>query len=173
MDVLLNIVQSTIPALIVFLTIYLVLKKFIQGQENMKAYELKANQQSQSLPLRMQAYERLSLFCERINLASLLMRMNKEGLNAGQLHITMMMAIQTEYEHNITQQIYVSENLWKIIQVAKDDAINFLSLVAQEVGTTATAREYERVLLENIQKRGAAPTDAALLAIKKEASLNF
>ncbi len=173
METFLEIIKITVPALIVFLTVYFLLKKFIEGQERMKMLEIKEKQQKVSTPMRLQAYERLSLFCERISLQNLVLRLNKEGLSAAEFHIALLLAIQQEYEHNITQQVYVSEKLWTIIKMAKDDAVNFTSLVAESVNPKADARELAQALVDYLQKRPMSGPDQALVAIKKEAALIF
>ena len=173
METLLEIIKITVPALIVFLTVYFLLKKFIEGQERMKMLEIKEKQQQVSTPMRLQAYERLSLFCERISLQNLVLRLNKEGLSAAEFHIALLLAIQQEYEHNITQQVYVSEKLWTIIKMAKDDAVNFTGLVAESVNPKAEAKELAQALVDYLQKRPMSGPDQALVAIKKEAALIF
>jgi len=169
--VLLEIVKLTIPALIVFWTVQTLLKEYLSRQIDLKAMELQRERRAQMLPMKMQAYERLSLLCERINLPSLLVRVRQEGMSARELHITMLTTIQQEYEHNITQQVYVSPKLWEIIQFARDDAVQMLSLALEASGPEATGREFGKSLLELIQKRGPSALDKALLAIKKEAAI--
>lgn len=173
METILEIIKLTVPALIVFLTVYYLLKKFIEGQERMKMLEIKEKQQQTSTPMRLQAYERLSLFCERISIQSLVLRLNKNGLSAAEFQISLLLAIQQEYEHNITQQVYVSEKLWSIIKMAKDDAVNFVSLVAESVDPKANAMDLANSLMDYQAKRPTSGQDQALIAIKKEASLIF
>lgn len=173
METVLEIIKITVPALIVFLTVYYLLKKFIAGQERMKMLEIKENQQQVSTPMRLQAYERLSLFCERISIQNLVLRLNKQGMTAAEFQISLLLAIQQEYEHNITQQVYVSEKLWDIIKMAKDDAVNFISLVAESIDPKAEANSLASSLMDYLQKRPMSGPDQALLAIKKEAALIF
>ncbi|HMW75898.1 MAG TPA: hypothetical protein PKD40_09585, partial [Saprospiraceae bacterium] len=71
--------------------------------------ELKQNANAVTLPLKLQAYERLSLFCERISIPSLILRLNQPGMNTQALRYAMLISIQKEFEHNITQQMYISE----------------------------------------------------------------
>ena len=173
MTTILEIIKITVPALIVFLTVYFLFKKFLEGQERMKMLEIKQAHQQTSTPMRMQAYERLSLFCERISIQNLVLRLDKEGMNTAQFQLSLLLAIQQEYEHNITQQVYVSEQLWQIIKMAKDDTVNFVSLVAESVSPKADAIAFANQLMEFLGKRPISGADQALLAIKKEASLLF
>ena len=121
----------------------------------------------------MQAYERLSLFCERISLSNLLLRTESNQLIVAQYKILLLLAIQKEYEHNITQQVYVSDKLWQIIRVSRDDAINFVSLVAEEMDPQADANLLKAELGKMMEKRPVSAADTALQAIKQEAAILF
>ena len=120
METLLEIIKLTIPGLLTFLAAYFVLKTYMENQQKLQQIKLQLEQQKSSLPLRLQAYERLSLFCERIALPNLLLRVRKPGMSSGELRIALLLAVQQEYEHNITQQVYVSSQLWEIIKIARD-----------------------------------------------------
>lgn len=171
MEIFLEILKVTIPALIVFLTVYFLFKKYIEGQLKLKAMELKEQQAQTGVPLKFQAYERLSLFCERISMPNLLMRLPAGDMNNAQYQVALLLAIQQEYEHNITQQVYVSAQLWSIIKAAKDDAVNFVSIVADKVDAKGPAEEIKNALITLNNQRAANGPDTALLAIKKEASV--
>ncbi len=173
LSTILEIIKLTIPALIVFLTVYYLLRQYLQGQQQLKAMEIKQQQQSTTLPLRLQAYERLSLFCERIALPNLLLRVRGEGKTAAELRIALMLAIQQEYEHNITQQVYVSEQLWQIIKIARDDSIETVTLVGEKMDPKAPGREFAQALLNIVSQREATGADRALVAVKKEAGILF
>lgn len=173
LEVILEIVKITVPALIVFFTVYNLLKQYLDGQHRMRLLDLKQSQQKESIPLRFQAYERLSLFCERIALPNLILRMRQEGMTTAQLKLTLLLAIQQEYEHNITQQVYVSDQLWQIIKIARDDAVNMIDVVMEDIDPKSDAKVLAGALFTFLQKRAATGTgvDKALIAIKKEASI--
>lgn len=171
LSILLEIVKITVPALIVFFTVYHLMKKYVEGQQQLKMLELRQQQQETTLPIRLQAYERLSLLCERMSIPNLLLRVRREGMTASELRLALLLGIQQEYEHNITQQVYVSQQLWEIIKIARDDAVNTVSLVAEKVGPEATAREFSEVLINFLSNRESTGPDKALEAIKKEAGL--
>ena len=84
LSVILELVKITVPALIVFLTVYYLMKHFLENQYQVKMLEYKQNQQNTTIPLRLQAYERLSLFCERISIPSLVLRVRGEGMPASE-----------------------------------------------------------------------------------------
>ncbi len=168
-----EILKFTLPALIMFWAVQSLFSKFLAGQTQLKRLDLQKNQQDATLPLRLQAYERLSLFCERISIPNLMLRLRTEDMQAGALRYAMLMAIQQEYEHNITQQVYVSSQLWEIISIAKNDTINLISGIAETVDSKANAKELSTALINTLNERNDVPLNMALQAIKKEAGLLF
>ncbi len=171
LSTILEIIKITIPALIVFMTVYYLMKQFLANEYQVRMLDFKQNQQRTTVPLRLQAYERLSLFCERISIPSLVLRMRNDGMSASELRLAMMLAVQKEFEHNITQQVYVSDNLWQIVKIARDDVVNVINLVYSNTDPEADARTFGQALFEFIEERNALPLDKALSAIKKEAGL--
>jgi len=168
---LLEIIKITVPALIVFLTVYFLQKQYLKNQYNLQLLDLKKKQIDNSLPLKLQAYERLTLFLERIKLENLILRIRSENMTASNLHIALLVAIQKEFEHNVAQQVYISPELWEIIILVKNDAINLVNLVAKEQEPQADAVVYSRDLFNKLNSQEMRPLDKALLAIKKEASV--
>ena len=151
----LEVLKLTIPALIVFLTAYYILKTYLENQYRLKMAEIKQGQIQTTLPLKLQAYERLSMLCERIAIPNLLLRIRKDGMTAGELQVSLLLAIQQEYEHNITQQVYVSGQLWEIIKMARDEAVNVVALVAEKVGPRADGKELAQALFNIVNQREA------------------
>ena len=94
-------------------------------------------------------------------------------MGAQELRNAMLIAIQQEYEHNITQQVYVSEPLWEIIKIARDEAVNFVALVAEKIDAKADSKELAQALFHFLNQRETTAGEKALLAIKKEAASIF
>lgn len=166
---LLEIIKLTVPGLLVFLTTFYMLRQYLNGQLVLKQVENKQSQQQTTIPLRLQAYERLSLFCERIALPNLMLRVRQEGMTVAQLKLSLILAIQMEYEHNITQQVYVSQQLWQIIKIARDNTVGFVSAVAENLDHKADGRELAELLLRHLANQDTTGLDTALMAIGKEA----
>ncbi|MEM1321668.1 MAG: hypothetical protein AAGG75_15530 [Bacteroidota bacterium] len=169
--VVLEIIKITVPALIVYFTVQTLLKQYLDNRYKLEMLDYKQNQQKTTIPLRLQAYERLSLFCERIAIPNLVLRLRTEKMSAGELRLAMMIAVQKEFEHNITQQVYVSDQLWQIIKIARDDVINVINVVYQNTDPASDARDYSRAMFTELQNREMAPLEKALVAVKKEAGL--
>ncbi len=173
LDAIFEILKFTIPALIMFWAIQNLFKEFLQGQQQMRLMEIKQQQGSTTLPLRLQAYERLSLFCERISIPNLVMRLKTQDMQAGALRVALMMAIQQEFEHNLTQQVYISEQLWEIIKLSRTDTINVVTTVAEGIDPKVDANELVKALFAFLESREGSALLTAQAAIKKEAGLLF
>ncbi|MGK0387781.1 MAG: hypothetical protein ACI94Y_000507 [Maribacter sp.] len=169
-EVFLEIVKVTVPALIVFATVYFLFKKYTENLLRQQAIATKQDNKGIAFPLRMQAYERLVLFCERISLHNLMLRVRNENMSAADLKIALMVSIQQEYEHNISQQVYVSENLWKIINFAKNDTINVINLVSRTIETNASSLEMSHAIFKYLNEAKQTSLDTARSAISQEAS---
>ena len=122
--------------------IYTLTKKYFDQQSNARAAEIQQQRIQATLPLRLQAYERLLLLCERISIPNLVGRLRTEGSSSSDLRMAMLMAIKQEFEHNVTQQIYVSESLWKILLMARDNTANAVDIVAQKLDKNATSEAF-------------------------------
>lgn len=125
----------------------------------------------QNQNLRLQAYERMALFCERISIPQLLYRLNASSMSAAALRDAMLIAIQTEYDHNVTQQIFVSTKLWKIISLSKDDTAYIIQKYAAELPDGATSQDLVIKLSEHLSKSEYNANLKALEAINQEVSL--
>lgn len=169
--VILEIIKVSVPALIVFLTVHYLFKNYLNGQQQLRRQEIEKEQKSAALPMRMQAYERLSLFCERVSIPTLLLRVPPGNQNAKSYRLALLLAIQQEFEHNITQQVYISNQLWEIIKAARDDAVNFISIVSEKIEPDASAVDFRKALLNLDASRENTGMNTALQAIKKEASI--
>ena len=171
LEAILEIIKLTIPALVVFWTVHTLLGRFLEGQQQLKGLEVREQLQKTTIPLKLQALERLSLFCERISIPNLLLRLNDQSGNAQSYRVALMLAIQHEFEHNITQQVYVSQQLWSIIKAARDDTVNFIDVVSDKLEEGASSADFRQALLNYHVSREVSGLDTALLAIKKEAAL--
>ncbi len=125
----------------------------------------------QNKHLKLQAYERLALLCERISIPQLIYRLNQPDFTVGDLRTAMLIALQKEYEHNLTQQIFVSHNLWKIISLAKDECSHLITVAAAELDDKAPAQDLVSRLFSLEQGLEQKPLNKALAAINKEVSL--
>lgn len=119
--------------------------------------------------LRIQAYERLVLYLERITPGSLIMRLHQAGMSSKLLRSDMSKTVREELEHNLSQQIYVSEKSWNMIVKAKEETINLINIAQENVGDKGTGMDMSRVIFEILDKVKKAPNEDALAQLTAEA----
>ena len=119
-------------------------------------------------PLKLQAYERLTLFLERISPESMLIRHAPHDLTVGQYHQVLLTAIRQEYEHNLSQQIYVSAVLWQTIRGAKEKMIVVINRSAEELDQQGAGYELGKKIFSNYLEEDPAPVALALSDLKNE-----
>jgi hypothetical protein len=165
---LLDIVKYTVAGLgVVWIAFYL-LRPYLDRNENIQLAELKKTISGQTLPLRLQAYERVVLFIERINPANMLVRMNNPDYSAAELYMLIVAELRNEYQHNVTQQIYVSPATWAIVKRLKEETLAVANNAIKDLPETATGLEFSRAVLTHISASENNPYDAGLALIRKE-----
>lgn len=174
MDGLIEILKIILPAGAVFAAAYLLVQKFLGNEQKRREHELKKSAQSTITPLKIQAYERLVIFLERIHPNSIVVRVNKHGMTSQQLHQELIKTIKTEYEHNLSQQIYVSYNCWELVKTAKEEVLKLVNISSTKVAHDASSNELAMMILNitsNLDKK--MPSEIALDFLKKEATQIF
>ncbi len=157
-----------IPSLITGLIAYYFFKEHTKNEDGRRRYLLKKDMQVNSLPTRLQAYERMTLFLERITPSNLLIRVSPTSSNKEDYEALIIHSIEQEFEHNLSQQIYISEKCWNIINAAKNATIQLIRK-ASLLEKTDTANKLREVILTEMMERRS-PSDAALSFLKDEVS---
>jgi hypothetical protein len=165
---IIEILAYTLPSLITGSVAYYLFNLYFKEQQNTRRWLLQKDAQKDALPLRLQAYERMTLFLERISLTKLLVRISpisNDKMDYGNLIIE---HIEQEFEHNLTQQIYMSDECWSIITTAKNATIQMIRkiIVTEEIKDADALRN---VLLNDLLDKQS-PSNAALAYIKNEVS---
>lgn len=168
LDFLTDLVKILIPAAAVMYAMYLVVKSFLNKEFERKMLELKVKGSDAVLPNRLQAYERMALFLERISPNNLLVRVNEPGLSSGQLQQLLLHHIREEFNHNLSQQIYMSDGVWKLIKAATDDTIGIINAAGRVVSQDAKSIELAKVIFEATGQRDQDPIQQALVYLKTE-----
>jgi hypothetical protein len=174
MNELIELLKIIIPAGAVFAAAYFLVKRFLDNDEKRRELELKKSTQGTITPLRIQAFERVVIFLERINPNNLVVRVNKNGITARQLHLELVAAVKTEYEHNLSQQIYMSHNAWELVKNAKEEVVQLVNISSSKVASDANSSELAMMILNitaNLGKK--LPSEVALEYIKKEIAQTF
>jgi len=172
LDETFEIVKIILPAGIVFLTTYYLVKNFLDHESRKKSLDLKLANQSVLTPLRLQAYERIVLFLERINPSSMVMRANK-NTSASMLQGELLKTIRSEFEHNLSQQIYMSNKAWDAVVKAKEETIKLINVAASRVNADATGMELAQTVIAVSSQLSELPTKVAIDLLKKEIGKEF
>src|SRR5450432_3265237 len=170
----LELAKYTIPSIVVLITAVLVMKSFTRTELARRRMELRSQHFKESLPIRMQAYERMILFLERITPTNMISRVNKQGMTARELHMTLLSNMKAEFEHNLSQQLYVSSSVWMMIVQVKEEIIAIINRVAAQLPETATGKDLSRGIIEYfINNEQVMPTQKALDSLKTEVQKIF
>ena len=163
---LLEILAYTLPSLITGGVAYYLFTAYFKDQQNTRRWLLQKENRKESLPLRLQAYERMALFLERINPTKLLIRITPFSSDKNDYENLVIAQIEQEYEHNLTQQIYLSDECWMIILTAKNATIQMIRKTAMNERVDSADKLREAILNDLMEK--ATPSSAALSYLKNE-----
>lgn len=165
-----EVLKYTLPSTVVFLKVYFLLKQYFE-QERIKLYSIQNKERFQSsLPLKLQAYERIALFLERLKITNLVLRFPISGSEPSAYCELLTMGIQQEFEHNLVQQLYVSEKLWEIVVWTKEEILNEIDRSGHELGSTDLIKAKD-ILITHLHQKTTPIIDKALSAVKKEIQL--
>ncbi|MFI5172667.1 MAG: hypothetical protein ACHQFW_09760 [Chitinophagales bacterium] len=174
MDIVLQVIGYTIPALVVFFTTYLVIRAFLDREQKMRLMEFRQAHLREALPVRLQAYERLTLFLERIALNNLLPRVRKTEMNIAEFRVSLINNIRMEYEHNLSQQVYISAEAWAMIRASKEETISVINRNAMELLPELPGIElHKKIIGELAESEDDAITTKVLIQLKKEVMLLY
>lgn len=166
---MIEILKYCIPAICVLLATWLVMHKFYKNEAEKRLWELKRLTQKEISPLRMRAYERLALLLERTTPEHMLVDLTLAEMTPLQLQTHLLRAVRQEYDHNLSQQIYVSDEVWNMIENTHIQTIAFINSIAQQLPADSSALDYAKTLITAYRSNGDTPNDLALQALRNEA----
>jgi hypothetical protein len=173
MDVLIEYGKILLPASIVLYAVYMMVRSFINKEVELKKLEVRGRSIETILPNRLQAYERICLFLERISPPNLLLRINNPMYSARELHKILLDEVRNEYNHNVSQQIYMSEEVWNMVRNAKEDLVIMINEASSQVSAEATGLDLSRKIFELTLEKNVEPISHALSELKKEIQQTF
>lgn len=167
---LLEILKYTLPAAIMLGITYLIVQKFLVTELQRKQFALLRDSQNITIPLRLQAYERLTLFTERIQTRQIMPRAYVSGMTVNDLRQSLVLTINAEWEHNLTQQIYVSRQVWETVKHMKEQELALIHSIATQLDPNAPAKDLQVRLADYLgDQEGDTPGQIALAIISEEA----
>lgn len=175
----LEIAKYIIPSIVVFITAYFMLKLHLNAQEEINRREvknkidelriqIKQEDKKYLTPIRLQAYERMVLFLERISPQSLIFRVQNPTQKVFQLQSALLKAIRDEYEHNLAQQLYISKESWAMLRAAKEDIVKLIHTASSDLKPDALGIELSKNIFELSLGSEKLNTECAIEMLKKD-----
>jgi hypothetical protein len=172
-EALIEFIKILVPASVVLYAAYLLVRSQISKEVELKKLEVRGRSMETVLPSRLQAYERMALFLERISPQNLLVRLTTSGMPAREFHQLLLNEIRNEYNHNASQQVYMSQEVWDMIRNAKEDLIMSINEAAGDVNPESTSLDLSKKIFEKALNKSIDPIAHALIELKKEIQRTF
>ena len=168
MEIVYDLLKITLPALIVLYVAYLLVRSFLQKQLEEVLLRMRHKNQEVVVPIRLQAYERIVLLLERITPSNLLSRLGNSEYTAEEFQQILIHEIRNEVNHNLSQQVYMSDQAWTHVTTAVEQTISLINSSATQLDPKAKGIELAKAILENIAHEGPDTASQAITYIKEE-----
>ena len=170
-----DLLKTILPAIIVAGAIFLLFRQYLEKDQQRRLIELKLESNKATLPLRLQAYERLTLLLERISPNNILVRLSSAGQSAPDYHRALQHEVRAEFEHNYSQQLYISSEAWAQVKQARENVLTMVNRAFHSLPNPQQQRgtELAKRILEGLMTDAADPTAPALATLKREAAQLF
>ncbi|WP_350291961.1 hypothetical protein [uncultured Croceitalea sp.] len=154
-----------LPSVVTGLIAFYFFRLHTRNEDGRRRFLLHKDSQKDTLPVRLQAYERMALFLERIAVNSLVVRVAPKSQNKTDYENLLIKNVEDEFDHNLSQQIYMTDECWNIIKAAKSATIQIIRSAAMSESDSADKLR-EDILTQMIEKQS--PSATALAFVKKE-----
>ncbi len=168
LQTILPIFLVAIPALAVLAMAYLFLKKTAEREIKHLQFELKKDRQKHFLPMRVDAYQRAVLLMERIHPGNIVMRLHNPALPAKMFQADILKAIREEYDHNVSQQLFISPQAWEMVRNSKEETIKIINIAGNQMQSVSTGTDLAGKIFEIVAEVGKLPTEITIEYLKKE-----
>ncbi len=168
METFLEILKYILPSVVVMVGVYFMMDKIFKQESKRRDFEMFKMQKDLVLPRRLAAYERLTLFLQRIQPESMLTRFQFDKMNAVQLQQLLLQSVRTEFEHNMAQQVYVSQKVWGLVLNSRESICQLINMAAAKCQPEAEAMELAQNLLEMYAFSDETPIDLAMAQMRRE-----
>jgi len=156
----------TLPAIASGFVAFYFFKEYGKSDVGLQKFKLSKENKKLTTTLRLQAYERMALFLERISLANIVLRIKAQNDDKQAYELSLIHTIETEFEHNLAQQIYISDACWNVISAAKNTTVQIIRDCANDTAVLNADELRESIIQKVINKQ--APSETALAFIKNE-----
>lgn len=173
MELFIDFLKIILPATLVLYAMYLTFTSFLNKDFEKKVLELRTKNSDIILPIRLQAYERIILFLERITPNNLIIRVNNPSYSSKEFQQILLKEIREEFNHNLSQQVYVSDKSWILVKKAVEDLAIVINNASKEVSNEASGLDLAKKIFETIMQQNTDITSEAISFVKKEIQQTF
>ncbi len=173
MDYINDLIKLVVPAALVLYAMYLVIRSFLQKDFDRRLIDIKLKNSETVLPIRLQAYERMALFLERISPNNMLLRMADPSLSALVFQQQLLQEIRDEFHHNHSQQIYMSDEAWNKIRAAMNAIIGVIQEASEEMKDDSNAVDLSSAIFNKMMAQSTDHIGDTLSFVKNEIRQSF
>lgn len=173
MDVMVEILKIVLPAGLAIYGMYIIAVSFLKSERDNKLIALKTKNTETLLPLRLQAGERLCLLLERVTPNNLIRRVNTGNYSARELHQLLLSEVREEFNHNLSQQIYFSDETWESVKNAIEQVITMINRASQDLNEEARGIDLNKRIFQLFLEKKNDSISLALRNIKSEIRVHF
>lgn len=168
MEAIIEFAKLIIPAALVLYAMYLTVRVFINKELDKQRLEVRGKSIETVLPNRLHAYERVCLFLERISPNNLLLRVNNGNYTAKELQQIILNEIREEYNHNVSQQVYMSEEVWDLVKNAREELMITVNEAMRNLPEDANGVALSKKIVDIMMNKEFDPIAHALREVKNE-----
>jgi hypothetical protein len=173
MDLFIELIKYLLPLIILLTAVLLILNHFNKREIVKLKYDLIKSNNKIITPIKLQAFERLLLFLERIKPDALAIRIKQSNMNALQTQITMLDTLRQEFNHNLTQQIYISEKSWSAVVNTKEQITRLINLTGSKMNRESSFQDFASFFIKMYDEFENKPVENTIQILKKEAAETF
>lgn len=166
-----DILKFIIPAIIVFSATYIMMRQFLDEDYKKKLLEIKEKNAGVITPIKLQAYERLTILLERIAPENLVISLSKPKQTAAELKQLINFQVTEEFNHNISQQVYISSQAWELIKLIREQVLQIVDSSYKDLPENAKGTDLGKAIINELMKHKIHPTRSGIEFLKKEISL--
>ncbi len=173
MNELIELAKYILPTVVLCLAVLLILNHFSKREKTKLKFDLIKSNNKVITPIKLQAYERVIIFLERIRPDALALRLTKPGMTAKQIQMEMLLTVRNEFNHNLSQQLYLSEESWSAVVYAKEQITRMINLTGTKVAPKNISQAFTSVFIEIYNDAETKPVETSVNMLKKEAAQFF
>jgi len=164
----LEILKYLLPSMVMFVVVYYFIKMFLDNQVKKQELQISETMKKTVLPIRLQAYERIVMLLERVSPTGMVLRIGSPVMTAEQLRGKIVASVREEFDHNLSQQLYISSHAWELVKNAKEEVIKLVHTASSGLAPDAKGPDLGKAIIEQGVAQGNQAINLALNFIKKE-----